>query len=254
MHPILISLGPIHLYSYGLLVAVGVLCAVMLLRKNAKIISINPDLIVDLAIVVVLSGFTGARIFYIAQFWEYFRSSPLDMLKIWEGGIILYGGVIGGLIGFFVFTRIKRLSFLSTLDLFVPAIALAQGFGRIGCFLNGCCFGKATHWPWAVSFPFLDHPVHPTQLYESIFDFCLAALLLFLFHRRLKTGTVAAVYFVLYPAARFFLEFVRGDNQAIFLNLTLHQWISLVFIVVTLSLFFWNRLTRHGNEAAHRSA
>ncbi|OGW84998.1 MAG: prolipoprotein diacylglyceryl transferase [Omnitrophica bacterium RIFCSPHIGHO2_02_FULL_46_11] len=252
MHPILVSLGPVHLYSFGILVAVGVLCAVMLLRANAKQISINPDLIVDLAIVVVLSGFTGARIFYIIQFWDYFRSSPLDVFKIWEGGIVLYGGLVGGLTGFIIFTKVKQLPFLSVLDSFVPALALAQGFGRIGCFLNGCCYGKETHWPWAVSFPFLKYPVHPTQIYESVFNFSLAAFLLFLFYRRYKSGTVVAAYFILYPAGRFIFEFFRGDNLVVFLNLTLYQWISLAFIGITLVLFLRGRSSHHGNKAAHR--
>ena len=233
MHPILVSIGPLRLYSYGVLVAIGVLSAVLLIRKNAMQIALNSDVAVDLAITTAVSGFVGARIFYVIQFWNYFRSSPLDVFKIWEGGIILYGGLIGGLLGFTLFTRLKHLSFLTMLDLFVPALALAQGFGRIGCFLNGCCFGKLSMVPWSVSFPFLDHPVHPTQLYEAIFCFALVVFLLFLRRKHLKPGAISAIYFTLYPIGRFIIEYFRGDNIKFLFNLTLPQWTSILFLLIT---------------------
>ncbi len=251
MHPILLSLGPLHLYSYGVLVAIGVLSAVLLLRSNAKQISIDPEMVVDLAITTVVSGFVGARIFYVIQFWDYFRTSPFDVVKIWEGGIVLYGGLIGGVLGFSVFILIKRLPFLVLLDLFVPGMALAQGFGRIGCFFNGCCYGKATNVPWAVSFPFLDHPVHPTQLYEATFCFSLALFLLFLWRKRPSIGTVSFAYFTLYPVGRFLIEFFRGDNARIFLNLTLSQWISIVSIISALFSLFLLR-AGYGRKTTHR--
>jgi len=141
-------------------------------------------------------------------------------------------------LGFSFFIWVRRLPFMTMLDLFVPATALAQGFGRIGCFLNGCCFGKVSQVPWAVSFPYLNDPVHPTQLYEAFFCFLLAGFLLFLWNRRLRTGTVAASYFLLYPVGRFVIEFFRGDNQVILLNLTLNQWISLGFALSALVLLF----------------
>ncbi len=253
MYPTLFSFGHIHLYSYGVLVAIGVLSAVLLLRLNAKQISIDPETVVDLAIATVVSGFVGARIFYVIQFWDYFRASPLDVVKIWEGGIVLYGGLIGGVLGFSIFIRMKRLPFFALLDLFVPGMALAQGFGRIGCFFNGCCYGKETTVPWAVSFSFLDHPVHPTQLYEATFCFSLALFLLFLWRKRLSIGAVSFAYFMLYPLGRFVIEFFRGDNARIFLNLTLSQWISIVLMISTSTLFMSLR-SRYGRKTADRSS
>lgn len=251
MHPILFSLGRVHIFSYGVLVALGVLSTVFLFRANCKQISVNPETVVDLIITTVISGFTGARIAYILQYWNYFKAAPLDMLKLWEGGIILYGGLIGGVIGFSIFIRLRRLPFLPLLDLFVIGMALAQGFGRIGCFLNGCCYGSPTHVPWAVSFPFLGEPVHPTQLYEAAFCFSLAGYLLYLWRKRLTAGIVALNYFILYPLGRFVFEFFRGDNARIFLNLTLQQWISLALIAVTLYSFTIIR-SRHGRKATDR--
>lgn len=244
MYPILFSLGPIRLYSYGLLVAMGVLLAILLLRINARGTSVHPDTVVDLAVVTVISGFAMARVFYVIQFWDYFRSSLLEIFKVWEGGIILYGGLIGGILGFSFFIWARQLPFMAMLDLFVPGTALAQGFGRVGCFMNGCCFGKASQVPWAVSFPFLSDPVHPTQLYESLFCFLLAVFLLLLWNRRLQTGTVAASYFTLYPLGRFTIEFFRGDNQTVLFNFTLNQWISFWFFLLTLVLLFITRLIR----------
>lgn len=254
MHPVLFSFGSIRLYSYGVLVAIGVWMAVLLLRTNAKQIFIGSSTVVDLAFVAIVSGFIGARVFYVTQYWDYFRTSPLEVLKIWEGGIILYGGLIGGFVGFSIFVQAKRLPFLMLLDLFVPPLALAQGFGRVGCFLNGCCFGRSTRVPWGVSFPFLAGRVHPTQLYEAVFCFFLAVFLFFLWRRYLKAGAVAFSYFILYPLGRFVIEFVRGDHPKVLLNLTLHQWISLVLVIATSLLFLWACFIHDGKKATDRSA
>ncbi len=243
MYPVILSWGPLHLYSYGLLVATGVLCAILLIRRNAKFSGINPDTSVDLAMATVISGFTGARIFYVIQFWDFFKNTPLDIVKIWQGGIILYGGLIGGLIGFIFFIKLNKLSFLPTLDLFVPAMALAQGFGRLGCFLNGCCYGADCTLPWAVKFPFIGAKVHPTQLYEALFCFILSAFLYRLWKRKLAAGHVAFAYFAIYPIGRFLIEFFRGDQHHYLLHLTLAQWTSLIFmtltfVVLTVRIFF----------------
>ena len=254
MHPILFSFGPVHLYSYGVLVAIGVLGAVSLIRANAPRVSIEPLTVVDLATTTVISGFAGARILYVLQQWEYFRGSLIDMVKIWEGGIVLYGGLIGGLIGFSIFIWLKRLPFLSLLDIFVPGLALAQGFGRIGCFLNGCCYGKPSSVFWAVSFPFLDHKVHPTQLYEALFCFALSFALLALLRLKFRSGTVAFVYFIAYPVGRFFLEFLRGDNPKVLLNLTLSQCLSISFTVLAVGISAILRISSYDHKRNRSSA
>lgn len=237
MYPTLFSYGPLVIHSYGVLVAIGVLIAVYLLRQNAERVGVQPNFVVDLALFVVLVGFLGARLFYVALYWDYFRAAPLEMIQIWKGGLVWYGGFAGGWIGFYLFTRFKHLPFMVLLDLFVPAVALAQGFGRIGCFLNGCCFGIKTNVPWAVHVPFSDHPIHPTQLYESAFCFLLAGFLFLLWRRRLATGFVSFMYFLLYPTGRFFLEFLRGDNPDLIYSLTQPQLVSSGLIVVTAIVF-----------------
>jgi len=251
MHPVLLAFGPVRIYSYGLMVAFGVLTAVYLLRRNAKALGVNRDVVLDLALLTVFSGFVGARLFYVASYWSYFRDVPLEIIQIWKGGVVLYGGVIGSLIAFYVFVKYKRLPFLSLLDLFVPAIALAQGFGRIGCFLNGCCYGVKTTVPWAIRLPFLPDPIHPTQLYESLFCFVLAGFLFFLWQKRLRPGIVSASYFLLYAIGRFFLEFVRGDNTHVFAGFTLPQLMSLMFILLSCAAFV--AIRRYGHSRVHRT-
>ncbi len=253
MHPILFSYGPVHLYSYGFLVAIGVLCAILFIRKHAPRIGVKPETSVDLAMATVISGFVGARIFYVAQHWDFFMNAPLDIFKIWQGGIVLYGGLIGGVLGFFVFIRINKLSFLPLLDLFVPAMALAQGFGRLGCFLNGCCYGIDSNLPWAVRFPFFESKVHPTQLYEALFCFVLFLFLFRLWKKTTVPGRVSSAYFLIYPIGRFFIEFLRGDQSRQLLNLTSAQWISILIFAITF-LVFVKQMLGHGKNSAHRSS
>lgn len=248
MYPVIFSYGPLHLYSYGLLVATGVLCAIFFIRSNAMLVGLNPDTSVDLAIATVISGFTGARIFYVIQFWDFFKNAPLDVFKIWQGGIVLYGGLIGGLLGFAFFIKLSRLSFLPVLDLFVPAMSLAQGFGRLGCFLNGCCFGAECDLPWAVKFSFLGEKVHPTQLYEAVFCFLLFVFLYRLLKKKLSAGKVALAYFIIYPIGRFLVEFFRGDQKYYLFHLTIAQWTSVLVIILTLIFI----LFRYGKNPTHR--
>jgi phosphatidylglycerol:prolipoprotein diacylglycerol transferase len=260
--------------------APGIVAAIQLLRNLARRANFNPDTIVDLALVTMVTGFSGARLFYVIQFWEHFRTSPLGIFKIWEGGLVLYGGIAGGLLGFSVFVQRNRLPFLACLDLFVIATALAQGFGRLGCFLNGCCFGRETKLFPGVSFPFLDHKIHPAQIYESVFCFALAGFLFWLWRRihgtpviaeslrrfaslseaakaaRLlhssgRTGMGSAAYFFIYAAGRFVVEFFRGDNAKLLFHLSLAQWISVILIV--LSAFSLKSLI-YGKQANRRTS
>ncbi|OGW88647.1 MAG: prolipoprotein diacylglyceryl transferase [Omnitrophica bacterium RIFCSPLOWO2_01_FULL_50_24] len=250
MHPILFSLGPLVIHSYGVMVAIGVWAAVTVLRRNAAKAGLDRDLAVNLALAVIFFGFAGARLFYVFLFWEYFSHVPLQIVQIWKGGIVLYGGMAGGLAALWVVTKMKGQSFLEWLDLFLPPIALAQGFGRIGCFLNGCCYGTASSLPWAVSFPFLEGRVHPTQLYESLFCFALAAFLLVLWGKRPKPGVVSAAYFFGYALGRFVLELVRGDNPKLVLGLTLPQAVSV--LVMVLSVFLLIRQVRNERKRDYR--
>ena len=232
MHPQLFTLGPVTLHSYGVMVAFGVGCAAWYLQRRAALLAVTANQMIDLVVMTAVWGFVGARALYVAHEWKYFRENPFEIFAIWHGGVIFYGGMLASLAAFWWQTKRLRVGFLRALDLFVPAIALAHAFGRIGCFFNGCCYGKPGTLFCAVRFPFSDVPRHPTQLYEALFDFSLFALLAFL-HPRLKgrEGIISFLYFVSYAIGRFGVEFLRDDMPRLALGWTFGQWISVGILI-----------------------
>lgn len=241
MIPVLFSFGGLHLYSYGLCIAVGILCCLFLMQKRAKREGFpGPEDIMDMAFVIVLWGFLGARFFYVLQNLEYYATAPLKFFAVWEGGLIFYGGIFGGMVGFIRFVRKKKLPFWKLLDFVVPYVALAHAFGRLGCFLNGCCYGKVCDLPWAVRFPELAHPVHPTQLYEALFDLALFFFLRARTQRAKFTGEVSLLYLLLYAMGRYAIEFLREPFWT-WQGLTSNQWLSALIITVAFVLFKWRR-------------
>ncbi|HQB11715.1 MAG TPA: prolipoprotein diacylglyceryl transferase [Candidatus Omnitrophota bacterium] len=240
MIPVIVSLGPLKLYSYGLLFAVGMVVSLILMRRRAvKEGFPAPDDCSDMMLVLLVWGVVGARLFYVLQNLSYYASDPLRVFAIWEGGLIFYGGAVSGLIGFIVTLRMKKIPFWRFLDFIVPYIALTQFFGRIGCFLNGCCFGKTCHLPWAVSFPHSGGPVHPAQLYEAFYTLLLFVCLRVRGRRARFEGEVGLLYFMLYALGRYLIEFVREPGLS-WLGFTMNQWISIVMIV-TAFIFFQAR-------------
>ena len=237
MWPEIASLGPFTIHSYGLLVALGVFAALFGMGRSARRTGFPPpSRVADLVFVAVFSGFLGARVFYVIQEWPFYRENPLAVFKIWEGGVIFSGGMIGAIAGLFLYSRTARTPFLASLDFTITYVPLVHAFGRVGCFLNGCCYGKPCDLPWAVQFPLLDRPVHPTQLYEAAFNLGLFGFLYWFYSRRRFTGQVTALYFLVYPAGRFFLEFLRAD-QPVISGLTLQQPLSLIFILGAAGLY-----------------
>ncbi len=242
MRPILFSLGPLHLYSFGLTVALGVFLSLILMirvaRRDQFPQSVND--VYDLVFVTVLGGFAGARLFYIVQNWEEYAPNPWKIFAFWEGGIIFYGGVAGALAALFVFSRWRKISFLKVLDFLIPFEALTHAFGRVGCFLNGCCYGKVCHLPWAVTFPDVPEPRHPTQIYEALFNLGLFLYLSRRYKQKHFPGEISTVYFMFYAVWRFLIEFLRADNP-IWNFLTWNQWQSLALFLVAAILFLKSR-------------
>lgn len=243
MHPVLFSYGSVTIYSYGFAVALGVLVALFFLARRGAREGFNANDVTDCAIYSVFSGVVGGRIIYVLKNWNEFVSNPIAIFELWKGGLVFYGGVGGALIFFILFCRAKKISFFRLADLFVPYLALAHVFGRIGCFLNGCCYGKPTVLPWGVSFPGQIVVLHPVQIYEAFFLFVLFLTLSGLYSRRRFDGEIFLLYFVIYPAGRFAFEFLRGDQYSCFLGLTLFQVVSMVIIAAALAAYF---LMLHG--------
>lgn len=243
MQPVLFHIGPLPIYTYGFCVALGVMLAVFLMRRWSPREGWTSDEVLDLLLLFTLTSFAGARVFYIIQHLDYYLHHPLEMVRIWEGGVVFYGGVIGGIIFLWFYSRKKRWPGLKVADFLAPFIALAHGFGRIGCFLNGCCYGKESSLPWSVRYPFLAFSVHPVQLYEAGYNFLAFAILLGIHDRKKTDGETALAYFLIYGTGRFFLENFRGDNQAFLIGLTLPQLISVAFVAASV-LFYCFRLRK----------
>ncbi len=227
MFPILIHFGAFQIYSFGVLVALGVLFSLYLMgRESARSGFPEKDGAFDLVFVTVVAGFLGARILYVVENWRDYQNSPLGLFAIWEGGLIFYGGMAASLAAMFIFLKMRHLPIGKSFDFLVPYIALTHAFGRVGCFLNGCCTGDICDLPWAVHFPGESFARHPAQLYEAILD-----VLLFLFLQKQKksqplSGIVTCRYFMGYALIRFCVEFVRNSNPGVF-GFTYNQWISL---------------------------
>lgn len=233
MYPQICKIGPFTLYSYGLMLAVAFMTSSALLILQAKRKNFNPDVIFNFAFLVFISGIIGARIFYIIENLGYFANNPLEIIMLQHGGLSWFGGLISGVFAGLLYLKNRRLAIYKVLDLIVPYVALAQAIGRVGCLLNGCCFGKISN--FGIYFPVHQSVRIPTQIYSS-----LVLILIFIFLRLLqerphRDGEIFFTYLLLYSLKRFFIEFWRADNDIIFLGLTLFQLISLA--VLFLSIF-----------------
>jgi phosphatidylglycerol:prolipoprotein diacylglycerol transferase len=215
------------------ILVVAFLTAMWLAYRTAKRLPpgqrvLTPAQIVDVFSLAMLSGVLGARLFFVVQYWEVFVRQPLEIPAIWHGGLVWYGGFLGGLAGIIGYLRFHHIPVLRGIDQFIPFVALGHGIGRIGCFLNGCCYGKPTSAWFGVTFAQGEPSRIPTQLLES------AALLgLFLVLRRLQERRAAApvgwlfgVYLLGYAVVRFIIEFLRGDQAVVWAGLTLQQLLS----------------------------
>ncbi len=211
----LFSIGSFTVHGYGLMIAIGVIAAYLVGTRRAKRYDLDPEQVFDLVLFGVLGGFLCAKILYLITILDQVIDDPSVILDTADG-FVVYGGIIGGIFTGWVVCRIKKLHFLKYLDLLVPSIALAQGFGRIGCLLAGCCYGKET--ASALSITFTDSSfapngvaLIPTQIYSSILDFLHFGLLCFLARRNKVPGRISAFYLIFYSVGRFILEFFRGD-------------------------------------------
>ncbi|MEG3437219.1 prolipoprotein diacylglyceryl transferase [Pannus brasiliensis CCIBt3594] len=250
--PILFEFGPVSVRWYGFLIATAVLLGVTLSQYLAKRRSIDPELIGDLAIWLVIGAIPGARLYYVLFQWREYASHPADIIAIWKGGIAIHGAIIGGSIAAWLFARYHRVSLWQLLDLVAPSLILGQAIGRWGNFFNSEAFGAPTNLPWKLFIPPANRPLqyvsvdyfHPTFLYESIWNLGVFILLLWLFFRglkrpgTLKVGTLALVYAVAYSCGRFWIEGLRTDSL-LFGPLKMAQIVSLGAIALGLFGLFW---------------
>lgn len=256
MYQIAFMIGDKAIHWYGVCIAAGFLAATGLMLLMRRFARLSKDQVFDIAMISIVAGILGARLFYVIQFWdESFAGRPLlEVFRIDKGGLVFYGGFICAFAALCIYAARKKLSIRLILDLAAPAIAVAHAFGRIGCFLQGCCFGKTApaSWPGAVRYPLkslpgerypdfiagTSFPVYPVQLYESVSNFILCGVLLFLLRKNRKPGRIAALYLICYAVMRFTLEFFRGDHTDFFLGMTPSQNIAL-FLMLPLGILVW---------------
>lgn len=242
MKNILFSIGPVTIYGYGLMIGIGVFFCILMGMYRAKKYGYSEEAVIDIAIAGLLFGFVGAKLLYVIVEWKTFLADPVSVLG--TEGFVVYGGITAGVLAGLVYCKRKKLVFLEYFDLVAPCIALAQGFGRIGCFLAGCCYGRETTSALGVVFPEgsiapAGVKLLPTQLFSSAGDFVIMAILLWHYKRRKHVGDTGYVYMLLYGVGRFVIEMFRSDNRGAVGRLSTSQFIS-VFIVAAAVLLLWN--------------
>jgi phosphatidylglycerol:prolipoprotein diacylglycerol transferase len=219
VHPIAFKLGPFTVHWFGVMIALAFLAGMWTAVRRAPRVGVAGEHIADLVVPwLLVGGVLGARLLYIATYWrESFAGQPWwEIFMIQRGGLVFYGGLIGASVTTILFARVKKLPLWKLADIFAPSIALGSMFGRIGCLMNGCCFGRACELPWAIRFP-SDHatggnPIHPSQIYDALLNLALYLGLAWLFrHRRKFDGQVFAVYLMCYAVTRSIAEAFRGD-------------------------------------------
>jgi phosphatidylglycerol:prolipoprotein diacylglycerol transferase len=222
MHPILIHFHGVTLYTYGLFLALGFLAAIWFTNRNARFYDIKSSDISDLFFVILISGIIGGRLLYVIINFDVFKASPLEIFKLWNGGLVFFGGFISAVAASIVTLKIKKLPFLKTADAIAPGAALGHGIGRLGCFFAGCCYGRQCDLPIAIQFSHPDSlaplhvPLHPTQLYMVGANLLLFFILVFLQRRKRFNGMIFLSYIILYSLFRFIIEFFRGDFRGDF--------------------------------------
>ncbi len=244
MHPILLEIGKINVYAWGFMLAVAVIVAVVGITRIFDAKGYEKDFALDLIIIMVVSGLFGARLLYVLIYQrEMFFNDPLIFFSFQGGfyGLVWYGGFFGGLIACIIYTFKKKQSFWEIADILAPFAALGYAIVRIGCFLNGCCYGKVTDSIFGVVFPYIDLlPRHPTQLYSSTANILIFFFLLWFLPRKKFGGQVLLIYLMSYSIYRFIVEFFRAD-LVMYGPLSTSQTYSVVLFVTAVILYWWKR-------------
>ncbi|MDI6798067.1 MAG: prolipoprotein diacylglyceryl transferase [Desulfatibacillaceae bacterium] len=224
MHPILFEIGPLTVRTYGFFLALGFLAGMFVIMREAKRQGLDSEKVLDICFYSLVAAIVASRAAYVAFNWnEQFAFAPLAMVRIWDGGLVFYGGFLGAVAVFMVFACKYQMPFFKLADIFALGVPLGHALGRLGCFSAGCCYGAPTDSACSVTFT---HPLsiapqfvalHPTQLYSAAGNLGIF-LLLFLVVRKNKKwdGQILASYLALYAVFRFFIEFLRGDERGAF--------------------------------------
>ncbi len=264
MHPEFLKIGPIQIYWYGIFMALAAIAGLLNWTWLGKGTKRNFNFCSDMLFWIMLSGIIGARIAYIFANLQYFIDNPSQIIRIDQGGIIFYGGLIGATIALILFAKYKKEKPLDLLDFVITSIPLGHALGRIGCFINGCCYGAVYNGPLAVTYPkgslTWEHqletgllsptathclPIYPVQLFESALGIMTFIILHITYKRHKKRGAVLATYLLIYPVIRFSLEFLRGDPRVRYnTHFDIAQYISITLFIIGCSIFLTQYLRK----------
>jgi phosphatidylglycerol:prolipoprotein diacylglycerol transferase len=249
MFPILLKFGWLEVRSYGFFAALGFLAGILVSLFYADREKIDRQNILDLSILTIISAIAGARLFYVIGQWDYYRSNPLEIVMVQNGGLVYLGGLLCSIAAVYCYGRAKKIPLLKLFDAATPGTALGYAIGRIGCFLNGCCFGLPTKLPWGVVFPkgslaeayCADVPLHPTQLYSSLAMLLACLVLAWLYRRKKFDGQIIFLGLIFYSLYRFVVEFFRFCPIH-WLHLTPSQWVVMpLFIFAAWGLVYFRK-------------
>lgn len=244
MFPELFKIGEFAVHTYGLLIAIGIIVAMYIVKRECNRLNIDGNKVVDILFWGIWAGIIGSRVFYVAYFPEEFRNNFIDVFKIWKGGLVFHGGLLAAVPLVVYLLRKNKIPVIKTLDAVALGVPLAHFFGRLGCFSAGCCYGQVCDLPWAVRFthPLTiappNIPVHPTQLYEALLNLTLFFVLYFSRKKLFRQGLMFGSYLLGYGLIRFFVEIFRGDPRGVYLSLSTAQWISIAFVITGLIFIF----------------
>jgi phosphatidylglycerol:prolipoprotein diacylglycerol transferase len=257
VHPILFELGPITIYSYGILLAAAYLLGLWMAARRARQAGLDANRVLDLGIWVIIAALVGAKALLFIVDFEQFTRSWQDFTTLLRSGGVFYGGLIAAVVVCIYQLRKHRLPLWTSGDMFAPGIALGYMVGRLGCLAAGCCYGRPTDVPWAVTFTDpvanlnvgtpLNVPLHPTQLYESLAGLAILVVLLAIERRgRAFAGRTFWLFVLLYAVSRFVIEFFRGDDRGLVLGiLSTSQFISVLLAPLSLVMLWYLSRTVH---------
>ncbi len=246
--PVLLHLGSLTVTWHSLLIVVGIIAAVILARwlvKQRPWLSL--DTFYSITIWGIPGGIIGARLVAVVDRWDYYIGGPGNAFAIWEGGLAIWGAILGGVFTIVIYGWVKKIPVGAYMDMMAPGLIMAQAIGRIGDIINGEHFSTVTSLPWAVVYTHPDSPAfgrpaaHPAVAYELLMDLVILGILWRLIGRFRPDGAFVMVYLIMYSVGRFFLSFLRLDSNTVFLTLNQPQWISIIVVVVAAAWLVWRR-------------
>jgi len=256
VYPILLKIGPLTIHTYGFFMALGVAAGLWFVYVQGKKAGFDPNQLIDAAFWIILVSLIGAKLFLLFGHFSFYIHNPSELISLARSGGVFQGGLTFGVIFAILYFRKKKISLWPVSDLIAPAIALGHGFGRLGCFSAGCCYGRTCSLPWGTVFKNtyaheltgipLNVPLHPVQLYEAVLNFLNFLVLLAIYKKKKFNGQVFCFYIMNYSVIRFFTEYFRGDHdpgtylilgESALTSLSLSQLYCLIGLAAGLALY-----------------